>query len=56
MTYEEAKAALTENLEKFRVAGDVKAFYATLAMRNALIEDGDELTDVAEEYIKLFGK
>ena len=56
MTYEEAKAALTENLEKFRVAGDVKAFYATLAMRNALIEDGDDLTDVAIEYVKLFGK
>ena len=29
---------------------------AALTMRNALIEDGDDLTDVAEEYVKLFGK
>jgi len=53
MTYEGALKAINENLEKFRVAGDIEAFNATKVMKAEIIEKMG--TEVAKEYVKLFG-
>tara|TARA_B100000123_G_C25689588_1_gene410159 strand:- start:396 stop:563 length:168 start_codon:yes stop_codon:yes gene_type:complete len=53
MTYENALKAINENLEKFRVAGDIEAFNATKVMKAEIIEKMG--TEVAKEYVKLFG-
>ena len=53
MTYEDALKAINENLEKFRVAGDIEAFNAAKVMKAEIIEKMG--TEVAKEYVKLFG-
>ena len=53
MTYEGALKAINENLEKFRVAGDIEAFNAAKVMKAEIVEKMG--TEVAKEYVKLFG-
>ena len=53
MTLEEMLIAVNENLEKFRLNGDVRAFDATMVMKDGILQMmGGEC---AEEYEKKYG-
>jgi len=63
MTLEEMLIAVNKNLDKFRAAGDIKAFKATKAMKSEILKEMgldhaglwfDE--EVAKEYVELFEK
>jgi hypothetical protein len=53
MTLENALKAVNENLEKFRLNGDVRAFDATMVMKDGILKMMGE--ECAEEYEKKYG-
>ena len=54
MTYELALNGINMLLEKFRTAGDIKAFNAAKVVKTAILKHLGE--EVAKEYIELFGE
>jgi hypothetical protein len=53
MTLENALKAVNENLEKFRLNGDVRAFDATMVMKDGILKMMG--VECAEEYEKKYG-
>jgi hypothetical protein len=53
MTLEEMLIAVNENLEKFRLNGDIRAFDATMVMKDGILQMMG--VECAKEYEKKYG-